>query len=181
MTGDTTGSSAATATATFMCRSSGVRQASLSTTAQIEQFGTNWTGGPWRCWRALIVPDGRLPPWSGGSGRFAVLSFRRSSPTINNCMNIIQNIIAGRASALTPITPERAAACPHVVQQRGLTRDNLGDEEFEEACRRRQAWLAEHCKNDHVIQPVRNADGTLAGRDYRFENAREAVVFKLTF
>lgn len=92
----------------------------------------------------------------------------------------MHNIIAGRGSSRAPITPERTATCSHVVPQRGLTRDNLGDAIFEEAFEERRAWLAEHCNSDHVIEPDRE-HGKLVGRDYRFEDDREAVFFKLTF
>ena len=84
------------------------------------------------------------------------------------------------ASQLRPITAERLANTTHTVSQPGLARADMGDQGFEMAMEERRRWIGEHCRGDHMIEPMRQ-DGRLVGRRYRFEDPNEAVWFRMRF
>ncbi len=78
-----------------------------------------------------------------------------------------------------------APPTPYEVQCHGLTREHIGDEAFEQEFHRRRLWLKAHCRHYHEVGALRDwtrTDGdSLVGRTYRFECARESVIFKFTF
>jgi hypothetical protein len=94
---------------------------------------------------------------------------------------LVQDIFARFLPDLQPITEARRDATPHVVSQPGLTRDHLGDEVFEAAMEERRLWIAQNCREDHLIEPLRNERGVLIGRRYRFADPDEALWFRMRF
>ena len=82
---------------------------------------------------------------------------------------------------LEPITDERLATTTHTVPQRGLTRADIGDEAFEAAMEERRVWIAENCRGDHLIEPIRDHQDMHVGRRYWFEDPNEAVWFRMRF
>lgn len=74
----------------------------------------------------------------------------------------------------------RRQATPLTVDCVGLTRENLGDERFEDEMHERESWSRQHCIGKREVEPIRD-DRRLIGRRYRFENLSEAVHFKLRF
>ena len=72
----------------------------------------------------------------------------------------------------------RHAATPYVVEWRGLTREHIGDAEFEEKLWEARHWCNERCPQDYEIEPIRER-GRLVGRQFRFANDNDAALFKL--
>jgi hypothetical protein len=72
------------------------------------------------------------------------------------------------------------ASLPHRVQNLGLTREALGDEEFEKALGERTAWCRDRCPDRHAIAPIRDGH-KLTGREFLFSDKSDAALFKLWF
>ncbi len=79
------------------------------------------------------------------------------------------------------IDDARRAATPYVVECVGLSRKNLGDEEFVRGYRTRRLWCEGRCALDHEIEPIRNQNMVLIGYLYRFADEGDAALFKLLF
>ena len=93
---------------------------------------------------------------------------------------ITKGFLTSLRAALGPTTDELIATTPHTVPQPGLTREDMGGQEFEAAMEERRLWIRENCQGDVLPEPVRQ-DGMLVGRRYRFEDPNEAFYFKLRF
>jgi hypothetical protein len=76
---------------------------------------------------------------------------------------ILLGIFASLNRQRPPITEARARATPHTVPQPGLTRRDLGDEAFEAAMEERRLWIMEHCRFDHMIEPLRKGARDIVG------------------
>jgi hypothetical protein len=98
---------------------------------------------------------------------------------INTCMNI-QTILDRMNTNLRPVTKARIAACSHVVEQPGLTRQHLGDQAYEAAIYARRVWIAEHCVGDHIGETV-SKGGCATGKRFRFADKDDADQFGLRF
>ena len=72
----------------------------------------------------------------------------------------------------------RHTATPYVVEWRGLTREHIGDAEFEEKLCAARNWCKERCRDSHEIEPIQ---GKLVGRQFRFASDNDAALFKLWF
>jgi hypothetical protein len=66
------------------------------------------------------------------------------------------------------------------VKESDLTREALGDAEFENALRLRVAWCKEQCLGEYAIASIREG-GKLVGREFLFADKRDATLFKLWF
>ena len=90
---------------------------------------------------------------------------------------------AGQALGLKGgfIDDARRAATPFVVVCPDLSREVIGDREFEKQFSERRNWCEERCPADHEIEPVRDRQMRLVGRKFRFMNECDAVLFKLYF
>lgn len=75
----------------------------------------------------------------------------------------------------------RRTATPHIVQQNGLCEDMLGQPRYCEEREERRRWIAEHCANEHEIEPIRDARMRLTGFVFRFADADEAFAFRMRF
>jgi hypothetical protein len=91
----------------------------------------------------------------------------------------IQSIVT-RLSHHSPTTEARIAVCSHAVEQPNLTRDHLGDEDYEAEIIARRMWIAEHCVGDHVGETVRSG-GLVTGKRFHFADADDAFYFRLRF
>ena len=78
------------------------------------------------------------------------------------------------------IDDARRAATPHAAEWLGLTREDLGDADFEEKLWEARHWCKERCPTDHEIEPIRD-QGRLVGRQFRFAKETDATLFKLWF
>src|SRR5690242_10894437 len=93
---------------------------------------------------------------------------------------ITKSIRASIRATFGPTIDELVAKTPYTVPQPGLTREDMGGQEFEAAMEERRMWIRENCQGDALPEPVRH-EGRLIGRRYRFEDADEAFFFKLRF
>jgi hypothetical protein len=73
------------------------------------------------------------------------------------------------------------AATPYIVDCHDLAREQIADRDFERQLSERRDWCETHCPNDHEIEPIRDHQGCLTGRRFRFANAADATLFKTFF
>jgi hypothetical protein len=78
------------------------------------------------------------------------------------------------------IDEARRAATPHIVEWRGLSREDIGDALFEAKFCAARRWCDERCPQDYEIEPIRD-HGRLSGRLFRFADDTDAALFKLWF
>jgi hypothetical protein len=93
----------------------------------------------------------------------------------------IQRVLTSTGLKSGFITPARRAATPYVVDCPGLAREPIGDQDFERQLCERRNWCESHCLHDHEIEPIRDDQGRLTGRRFRFANAADAPIFKTSF
>jgi hypothetical protein len=93
---------------------------------------------------------------------------------------LIQRIAARNGVRLGFVDDARRAATPHVIKWLGLTREDLGDADFEEKLCAARNWCKERCPDSHEIEPIRD-QGRLVGRQFRFASDNDAALFKLWF
>jgi hypothetical protein len=74
-----------------------------------------------------------------------------------------------------------ASNLTHVVDCHGLTLDNLPPDRFRGELRSREAWIKNQCQGGYQIGPLRDIEGRVVGRRFRFEDMTEASAFKLVF
>ena len=106
---------------------------------------------------------------------FVSLDLNTSMSSPSTPEQIIQRIAA--RTGLQPGWNDKArhAATPHVVEWRGLTREHIGDAEFEEKLRAARNWCKERCPESHEIEPIRD-QGRLVGRQFRFAKALVSLI-----
>jgi hypothetical protein len=78
------------------------------------------------------------------------------------------------------IDEARRAATPYVIEWPGLSREDLGDAEFQKKLWEARHWCNKQCPNDHEIEPMRDK-GRLIGRQFRFASDIDAVLFKRSY
>ena len=66
----------------------------------------------------------------------------------------------------------------YIVEAIGLSEDHL-DIRFPQELVARQEWIAEHCYGAVEIEPIRDRQMRLVGRQFRFESLVDATYFKL--
>ncbi|MBL0403789.1 hypothetical protein JKG68_07425 [Microvirga aerilata] len=77
--------------------------------------------------------------------------------------------------AKTQIPPN---VTPQIVDDIGLSEDHLGDRFPQELVARRE-WIAENCYGRVEIEPIRDTQMRLVGRQFKFEDVVDAVFFNL--
>lgn len=92
-----------------------------------------------------------------------------------------QKLVASLNRHLRPIPAAHIAACPHVVEQPGLSREHLGDEGFTEALQERRTWFGDNLVGDHRGEAVRDSEGNITGRRFFFANPNDAFFFSMRF
>ena len=70
---------------------------------------------------------------------------------------------------------------PFVVTLSDLSRARLGDHRFEIESRERKAWCERECESDWDVVPIRDEVGRLVGREFRFAEVGEALMFFIRF
>ena len=93
---------------------------------------------------------------------------------------LAQTILAALSSKHRPLSATPSITS-HMVRQPGLTRADMGNQAFEAAMEERRVWIRENCRSNHLIEPIRDHQGVLVGRRYRFEDPDEAVWFRMRF
>lgn len=93
----------------------------------------------------------------------------------------IQKAVASTGLKPGLVDDARRAATPYVVDCPDLSLEVLGDREFERQFCERRDWCRSRCPNGHEIEPIRDANGCLAGRRFRFAKDGDATLFKTFF
>jgi hypothetical protein len=75
----------------------------------------------------------------------------------------------------------RRAATPYVVDCPDLSREMIGDREFEKQFSERRDWCEERCYDNHEIESIRDQRMRLVGRRFRFANEGDAALFRMLF
>jgi hypothetical protein len=70
---------------------------------------------------------------------------------------------------------------PFPIRCPRLSRLVMGDREFEREFRERKGWCAANCEFDWDVSPMRDKVGRLIGREFRFENEDDALIFFIQF
>lgn len=83
-----------------------------------------------------------------------------------------------RLAALRAVARQRH---PHTVPQHGLMRLQLGDDHFLARLDERRRWLDQHCVGSFMFDDLKDPTGNVVGKLYRFEDADEALWFRMLF
>ncbi len=75
------------------------------------------------------------------------------------------------------LNTERDLRHPHVVKQTGMTRLNLGEDQFHAMNAERRLWIMEHCSASVAYDQLPHG----GGQRYLFESYYDAFQFKMRF
>lgn len=95
--------------------------------------------------------------------------------------NWVPNLSALTGFKVGFVDDARRAATPYVVDCPGLAREVIGDRKFERQFWERRNWCESHCPGDHEIEPIRDHQGRLTGRRFRFADEYDAAKFRDRF
>lgn len=86
----------------------------------------------------------------------------------------------GHREQLAALIEARRRSHPHAVQQRGLIRSRLEDNEFLRRLDERRRWIASHCRGSFWVDDLID-NGLLIGKLYRFADIQDADWFRYRF
>jgi hypothetical protein len=86
---------------------------------------------------------------------------------------------SAKLAALMARTKLPTNVVPEIIDAIGLSEENLGQREFAHELVARREWIADNCYGAVEIEPIRDAQMRLVGRQFKFESLVDAVHFKL--